>query len=122
MVTTKINNTTWKISLARKKEDNEDFYDENGVLCLFGQTNFVTQEIFISNEVTDERKMLTIIHELTHAFHDVYLASQHIKEKFDEEDICCFMASYSQEILDLAKVIYFQLKNEEYLEIDIDNE
>lgn len=122
MVTTKINNTTWKISLVRSKEDNEDFYDKDGVLCLYGQTNFSTQEIFISNEVTDERKLLTIIHELTHAFHDVYLASQHIKDKFDEEDICCFMASYSQEILGLAKVIYFQLKNEEYLEIDIDNE
>lgn len=122
MVTTKINNTTWKISLVRSKEDNEDFYDKDGVLCLYGQTNFPTQEIFISNEVTDERKLLTIIHELTHAFHDVYLASQHIKDKFDEEDICCFMASYSQEILGLAKVIYFQLKNEEYLEIDIDNE
>lgn len=83
-------------------QEEKDFFDENSDLKLYGQTIYTKQKIKLYKDLTYQRKRETLIHELTHAFHDVYLASQHIKDKFDEEDICCFMASYCEDILKIA--------------------
>lgn len=80
-------------------EDNDENFVKNGNLVLYGQTNFIEQKIKIYKNLTDVRKRKTLIHELTHAFCDVYLQSQHVKDRFNEEDICCFMASYSEDII-----------------------
>ena len=87
-------------------ENDEDFF-ENGQLKLYGDTNSITQKIRIYKHLTHSRKKETVIHELTHAFHDTYLASFHIKDKFDEEDVCCFLASYGEEIINIANK-YFE--------------
>lgn len=115
-LTVKINNLTYTISQVDDK-DNKDFYDkENDCLKLFGQTNYVEQTIKIWKFLTTERQRKTIIHELVHAFHDAYLGSQHVKDKFDEEDICCFVESYIEEILELTNYIVFKLHNIGYIE------
>lgn len=78
-----------------------DFVRDNN-LALYGQTIYEKQLIKIYKDLPPIRKRQTLIHELTHAFYDVYLSSYHIKDKFDEEDICCFMATYSEDILKIV--------------------
>ena len=79
-----------------------DFY-KDGDLMLYGQTTYLTQTIKIYKNLPIERKRETLIHELTHAFHDAYLTSFHLKDKFDEEDVCCFMSSYGEDIIKIVK-------------------
>lgn len=87
----------------------KDFQTDDGDVRLYGQTIYQEQVIKLYKDLPYQRKRNTLIHELTHAFHDVYLSSQHIKDKFDEEDICCFMASYSEDILKIVDK-YFDRK------------
>ena len=93
----RINNYDYEI--VEVDETEKSFFNENDDLLIYGRTTYEKQLIEIYKDLTPIRKRQTLIHELTHAFFDVYLASQHIKDKFDEEDICCFIASYSEEIL-----------------------
>lgn len=104
---TKIGNYEYEISEVDIEEKN--FKNEDGSLRLYGETDYEEQTIKLYKDLTYERKRATLIHELTHAFHDVYLASFHIKDKFDEEDICCFMASYSEEIIRITD-LYFKVR------------
>lgn len=83
-------------------DDTDTDFVKNRKLVLYGQTIPEKQLIKIYKGLTPVRKKQTLIHELTHAFYDVYLASYHVKDKFDEEDICCFMASYSEDILKMV--------------------
>lgn len=78
------------------------FKTDNDELRLYGQTIYEEQKIKIYKKLPPKRKRDTLIHELTHAFYDVYLSSYHVKDKFDEEDICCFMATYSEDILKIV--------------------
>lgn len=97
----KIKNYEYEI---KEVDDTEkDFFTNNNELRIYGQTDYEKQLIRIYKDLPYQRKRDTLIHELTHAFHDVYLASQHIKDKFDEEDICCFMASYGESILKIVE-------------------
>lgn len=90
-------------------EHDRDLFSD-GELILYGLTKHVTQEIKIYKHLSVIRRRETLIHELTHAFCDVYINSFHIKDKFDEEDICCFMATYSEDIL---KIVNKYLEKEE---------
>ena len=83
-------------------DDTDKDFMENGDLKLFGQTIYSKQLIKLYRDLPFPRKRETLIHELTHAFYDVYLNSYHIKDKFDEEDIACFMATYSEDILKIV--------------------
>lgn len=79
----------------------KDFYVDND-LKLYGQMNYENQVIKLYKNLSYARKRETLIHELTHAFFDVYLGSYHIKDKFDEEDICHFMGAYAEKILKIV--------------------
>lgn len=83
-------------------DDTDKDFMENGDIKLFGQTIYSKQLIKIYKDLPFPRKRETLIHELTHAFYDVYLGSYHIKDKFDEEDIACFMGTYSEDILKIV--------------------
>ena len=97
----KIKNYEYEI---KEVDDTEkDFFTSDNELKIYGQTDYVKQLIRIYKDLPCQRKKDTLIHELTHAFHDVYLAGQHIKDKFDEEDICCFIASYGEDILKIVE-------------------
>lgn len=106
----KIKNYEYEIKEVEKEE--KGFKTEDNDLRLYGQTNYEEQVIKIYKNLPYQRKRDTLIHELTHAFHDVYLASQHVKDKFDEEDICCFMASYSEDILNIVNEYFKEIKND----------
>ena len=57
-------------------ENDNDFF-ENGNLKLYGQTIYEKQLIKIYKNLPLTRKRDTLIHELTHAFFDVYMSSYH---------------------------------------------
>ena len=99
----------YEYEVIEVEKEEKDFKNEDGELRLYGQTIFEEQKIKIYKNLKPRRKRETLIHELTHAFYDVYLASYHIKDKFDEEDICCFMATYSEDILKIVND-YFEDK------------
>ena len=80
--------------------DNTDgaFY-KDGDLKLYGQILYEGQIIKIYKDLSPIRKRQALIHELTHAFLDVYLQGQSLTNKYNEEDVCCFIATYSEDIL-----------------------
>ena len=91
-------------------KDDEQFY-KNNQLLKYGECNYVNQEIKIFKDIPYTRKRETLIHELTHAFLNTYLESFHIKDKYNQEDICCFVSAYSEEIIKIANK-YFESKGE----------
>lgn len=97
----KIKIKDFEYEIIEVDETDKDFFDNNE-LKLLGQTIYEKQLIKIYKNSKPLRKRQTLIHELTHAFYDVYLSSYHIKDKFDEEDICCFMGSYAEDILNIV--------------------
>ena len=101
----------YEYEIKEVDENEKDFFNENNELRLYGQTIYEEQVIKIYKHLNIKRKRDTLIHELTHAFHDVYLSSQHIKDKFDEEDICYFMASYSEDILKIVNEYFKEVSN-----------
>lgn len=107
----KIKIKDYEYEIIEVDDDYKPFFADNGDLQLYGQTEYLEQKIRIYKHLNETRKRDTLIHELTHAFHDVYLSSQHIKDKFDEEDICYFMATYSENILEIVND-YFNRKEE----------
>lgn len=90
-------------------ENYKEFFNDEKELIFYGRTIYEKQLIQLYKHLNSKRKRDTLIHELTHAFYDVYLNSYHIKDKFDEEDICSFMASYSEMIIDIANR-YFEIE------------
>ena len=101
----------YKNNWNKLKEWASNFYNSDNELRIYGQTDYEKQLIRIYKDLSYQRKRDTLIHELTHAFHDVYLASQHIKDKFVEEDVCCFMASYSEDILKIVNEYFKGVDN-----------
>lgn len=89
-------------------KDDELFYKDNELL-RYGQCDYVNQTIKIFKDSPYPRKRETLIHELTHAFLNSYLESFQIKDKYDQEDICCFVSSYSEEIIEITNK-YFKKK------------
>lgn len=67
----------------------------NGNSC-FGVCQYVNQRILIDNSIKDDKKCQTLKHELTHAFLYCYMLDK--KDTFNEEELCEFVALYSEEI------------------------
>lgn len=96
----KIKDFNWTI-WETNNEFNENLYSqEEGRLVNYGITDYENQEITIWSDLPYERKRNTLIHELVHAFIDVYWQG-HSKE-FNEEEVCCFFGSYGDDILKIV--------------------
>ena len=67
----------------------------------YGQTDHVHQIIRINQELQPEQKRQTLIHELTHAFMQVYGFGQ-ITEQVPVEIMCDFMGCYADDIIKIA--------------------
>ena len=72
----------------------------NGNSC-FGVCQYVNQRILIDNSIKDDKKYQTLKHELAHAF--LYCYTLDKKDTFNEEELCEFVAMYSDAINDFAK-------------------
>lgn len=81
--------------------DDARFY-KDGEIILFGEVDYIRQEIRLYKHLTYRRKREALIHELTHAFLDAYMGGSHIKGEYNEEDLCCFMSAYSEDIIKIT--------------------
>ena len=105
---TKINNLTWTI---REVETRSAELIVNGSQC-FGVCKHYTQEIMIDETLKPDAKLQVLKHELTHAFIRCHLLDY--QEHYTEEDMCEFVALYSEQINNIAKE-YFNGTLEKYI-------
>ena len=110
----RIKDYEYKITETNDKTDTEFWNKERGELILFGSCNNVSCEIKIWKDVSETQKRKTLVHELTHAFLFVYWGSYNLKEKYDNEDMCCFVETYAEDILKITNE-YFLEKSSRFL-------
>lgn len=103
--TVKINKILYQIKTVDNKELNRHQDEDNSVI---GLTDCIDQIIYLDKDLKKERMKQTLIHELTHA----YINECYPSEIFDEEDLCNFIAIYSEDILTEANRIYKEVKSE----------
>lgn len=94
----KIKVKDYEYTIIEVDATDSNFY-KNGRLLLYGQALYDEQIIKIYKDLSPIRKRQALIHELTHVFLDVYLAGQSLTNKYNEEGVCCFIATYSEDIL-----------------------
>lgn len=104
----KIGNCDYEI-IETKDKYNETFWNkETNELKLYGQCDAVNGIITIWNDMPYDRKRRTLTHEITHAFLNVYWESFNIKEKYDNEDMCCFMETFAEDILKIVNEYFLE--------------
>lgn len=72
----------------------------NGNQC-FGVCQYLNQRILLDITLKNDKKLQTLKHELTHAF--LYCHLINMKESYTEEEVCEFVAMYSQAINEIAQ-------------------
>ena len=81
-----LRNETWTILEKSQEEFNEwnSSYNEDG--HYYGQTHFVTKEIWLWNECTLNTKIKTLRHELMHVYIKEYITNEELS--YTEEMLC----------------------------------
>ena len=74
----------------------------DGAVCR-GCTWVGQSEIYMSNELTERTFKRVLLHELVHAC--LFATQMSVPDAFNEEQLCDFLAIYSEKILDLANKI-----------------
>ena len=93
----KIKDQIWVIKSVPTKEL-PDLADGK---IYFGVTKYLEQEIYINSEVSNQQQRQTLIHELTHAFMNVYGFGA-ITDQVPLEIMCDFIGCYADEIVEIA--------------------
>ena len=110
----KINNRNWEIKEISQSEITDAFEKRNCKSTeygmYFGATFFDTQTILIDKTICKERKITTLIHELTHCYIGTF--AHHTEKEFSEEDVCDYVANSHFIIADIIKK-YSELLNYE---------
>lgn len=99
-----IKNQKWKI----KKVPTTEMPYIGEEKLYFGLTKYLEQEIYINSELSVQQERQTLIHELTHAFMEVYGFGA-IKEDIPIEIMCDFIGCYGDDIIKVANE--FQLNS-----------
>lgn len=71
----------------------------------YGQTHFMTQEVWIDKILSIEKKRKTLIHELTHVYIREYLTSRDISP---DEEVLCDINANSHDIIHKIVEDYFK--------------
>lgn len=95
----KINNNTYKIYAVAP--DSEKLKMEDGEYHS-GITDFNKKEIYIADNLSNDAKRYTLIHELTHALIDSY---GFLQVEWDDEIVADFMGNYFINICDILSKI-----------------
>ena len=81
----KMNNLEFTIKYATADEVKSVFNDKNEDSYYYGSTTLSKQEILINKEVSKEKQIETLYHELMHCYIFCYLCNG---LQFDEEGLC----------------------------------
>ena len=103
----KINNLEWCIKLVPTRDSN--LVVDNSQ--CFGSCNYSELTIYLDNSLPYTRMKQTLSHELTHAYLHSYMIE--MKQSYNNEDICEFVAMYSQHILDDCRKFMEFYRNED---------
>lgn len=106
----RIRDYIWTIAETNDKT-NENFWGDDRLL-QYGECDYVTQTITIWKDISLARKYETMIHELTHAFIDVYWDNR--KDNYNEEDMCKF-SKFMPDILYFANLYLTKVKENSIL-------
>lgn len=99
MITFNLNNDTWEVKFVNAYDG--ALYETNGAL-LKGKCDYENRTIYISENLANTQLEKTLIHELSHAIIIQMLLG---KNKFDDENVCDFMAEYYGLINNLVHII-----------------
>ena len=92
----KINDLNWQIL----KVSSDDVNLLDGKNKCYGICYYTEQIIYIDKSLEINKLYRTLKHELTHAFIYCYLLKMNCK--FDEEELCEFVAIYAEKIINIA--------------------
>ena len=102
-----MNERCWKIYI-KSQQEMKDYYDENDSGYYYGQTHFITQEIWLSDDVPDTQLDKTLFHELMHCYIRMYITTQELE--YNEESLCDISAN-AYEIITSIITDFYQYKN-----------
>lgn len=109
-----MNNRTWYI-----KEVSKQFLDEKYPSAddgeIFGITDYQEQIIYIWEDLHDEQKTQTLIHELTHCYIGCYMSFEDMSWHVD---VICNMVANSHFIINDIMRTYAQYKNSQSIVLD----
>ena len=102
----KMNERNWEI-----KEVSKQFLDEKypsaGDGMIFGTTDYQEQIIYLWEELHEEQKRQTLIHELVHCYIGCYMSFEDMEW---HEDVICNMVANSHFIINDIVTTYTQYK------------
>lgn len=104
----KINNLEWCIKLVPTRDRNLAVSEVSG---SYGVCNPTDLTIYLDESMSYTRMKQTLSHELTHAYLISYMLD--LKENYSEDEICEFVALYSQHILDDCRKFMEFYRNED---------
>ena len=97
----------WKIYI-KSQQETKDYYNEAGAGYYEGETHFITQEIWLSDDVPDTQLDKTLFHELMHCYIRMYITTQELE--YNEESLCDISAN-AYEIISSIITDFYQYKN-----------
>ena len=103
----KMNNSNWKI-VEMPKENIKQLYEQEmgeDTIYVYGLTKFDTQTIYINNDLCEEMKRKTLMHELMHCYKAEYVSLE--LDNIDEETLCNLVAN-SHDIIHKIVEDYFK--------------
>ena len=100
-----IKNMIYKI--IQVDEEHKELKTDEQDKVILGKTMTLEQKILIRRDLQPVRKLNVLIHELTHAFIDVYGYTE--MEKWNEEQLCTFNEAFASDIVSLANEVLKQL-------------
>lgn len=107
LVDFKMNENDWKIVSIDKQYLIDRYNSEHEEKCYyaFGLTDYPKQTIYINEELDEQLRIRTMIHELTHCYLWEYGINQ---ANFSEEDVCNFVSATHRIIIDILTKYYAQ--------------
>lgn len=107
----KVGNCSYKIIEVNNKSD-KDLWDRGkNELRLYGLCDNVNGIIKIWKDLPNDRKRRTLTHEITHAFLNAYWDSFNLKGRYDNEDMCCFMEAFGEDILRITNEYFLAMSS-----------
>lgn len=96
-----INGLEWQLLSTEPNSDELKLDDDSGATNI-GLTDYKNLEMYVDNSLNEQVLKRTIIHEVTHA----YLFSYGFDALMSEEELCDFISSNAQNILNLSNSLY----------------
>lgn len=103
-----MNERYWKIFI-KSQQEMKDYYNEEDTGYYYGQTHFITQEIWISDDVPDTQLNKTLFHELMHCYIRMYITTQDLE--YNEESLCDISANAYEIITSIITDFIIYKKN-----------